>query len=130
MGPVHPRHPGGTSWHTGGDREHDRLPLLPPGRIHYRGSGTVALTIDHAQYVRAFLDAPELVITVPSVELTKYFARDPHEQDGRLVMERNCRWRALPWPARVSAAFALNLWPAPDTIPGEDREGDERGKRG
>src|SRR3546814_5821128 len=37
MGPVHPRHPGGTSWHTGGDREHGRLPLLPPGRIHYRG---------------------------------------------------------------------------------------------
>src|SRR3546814_10233426 len=32
-----PRHPGGTSWHTGGDREHGRLPLLPPGRIHYRG---------------------------------------------------------------------------------------------
>src|SRR3546814_3613985 len=95
MGPVHPRHPGGTSWHTGGDREHDRLPLLPPGRIHYRGSGTVALTIDHAQYVRAFLDAPEPVITVPSVELTKYLARDPHEQDGRLVMERSCRWRAL-----------------------------------
>src|SRR3546814_3348225 len=81
MGPVHPRHPGGTSWHTGGDREHDRLPLLPPGRIHYRGSGTVALTIDHAQYVRAFLDAPELVITVPSVELTKYLARDPRSEE-------------------------------------------------
>src|SRR3546814_4619213 len=58
-------------------------------------SGTVALTIDHAQYVRAFLDAPELVITVPGVELTKYLARDPQEQGGRLIMERSCRWREI-----------------------------------
>src|SRR3546814_7304256 len=64
-------------------------------------SGTVALTIDHAQYVRAFLDAPELVITVPGVELTKYLARDPQEQGGRLIMERSCRWRGMPWHARI-----------------------------
>src|SRR3546814_20396156 len=71
---------------------------------------SVALTIDHAQYVRAFLDAPELVITVPGVELTKYLARDPQEQGGRLIMERSCRWRGMHWPARISAEFELNLW--------------------
>src|SRR3546814_17764128 len=51
-------------------------------------SGTEALTIDHAQYVRAFLDAPELVITVPGVEINNYLSQESQEQAERHITKR------------------------------------------
>lgn len=81
--------------------------------------GRVAVAMNHGEYIRAFLDAPELLITIPGVEFTKYLGADPHSERGRIVMERSCRWRGLRWPARVSADFELNLWSATDPATGE-----------
>jgi len=72
-------------------------------------SGSTAVAIGHDQYIRAFLDAPELVISIPGVQFTTYLSADPHVEDEHVVMERSCRRHGLRWPARVSADFELNL---------------------
>jgi nitrite reductase/ring-hydroxylating ferredoxin subunit len=82
-------------------------------------SGTGHVALDHAQYLAALFDDPGLVIGIRGVHFTSYLMSELREEHGRLVMERNCQWRGLHWPAPFSPEFPATLLTATDPVTGE-----------
>lgn len=72
-------------------------------------SGRVNVALDHARYVRALLDAPDLVLHIPGVRCTPYLMSDLHEKDGTWVMERNADWLKPRAPAAFRSDYPLAL---------------------
>jgi nitrite reductase/ring-hydroxylating ferredoxin subunit len=93
-------------------------PPVPLARA-YDESGTVYVSLDHKQYLDALFDAPELVIAIRGVGFTPYPLSELRIEDGKLVMERNCRWAGPHWPAPFVSDFPLSLTTRTDPITGE-----------
>jgi nitrite reductase/ring-hydroxylating ferredoxin subunit len=82
-------------------------------------SGTVHVALDHTHYLAALFDDPGLVIAIRGIVFTSYLMSELRIEHGRLVMERNCQWRGLHWPAPFSPEFPATLLTATDPVTGE-----------
>ena len=82
-------------------------------------SGTTQVALDHAQYLAALFDAPELLIAIRGVRFTPYLMSELVEQQGKLVLERSCQWASPHWPAPFSSDFPITLRISTDAITGE-----------
>ena len=82
-------------------------------------SDTVHVALDHTNYLAALFDDPGLVIAIRGIVFTSYLMSELREEQGRLVMERNCQWRGLHWPAPFSPEFPATLLTATDPFTGE-----------
>jgi nitrite reductase/ring-hydroxylating ferredoxin subunit len=96
-----------------------KAPTPVPSESAMPLSGTVHVAIDHAQYLAALFDDPGLVIGIRGVHFTSYLMSELRVEQGRLVMERNCQWRGLHWPAPFSPEFPATLLTATDPVTGE-----------
>ncbi|MDE2464918.1 MAG: Rieske 2Fe-2S domain-containing protein [Alphaproteobacteria bacterium] len=82
-------------------------------------SGTVHVPLDHGEYLTALFDDPTLLLEISGVQFTPYPISDLHEENGRLIMERNCQWKVLHWPAPFSSDYPLTVRTATDPVTGE-----------
>jgi nitrite reductase/ring-hydroxylating ferredoxin subunit len=72
-------------------------------------SGTSHVALGQSAYLDALYDAPGLLIDIRGVQFTPYLMSELHEEDGLLVMERNCQWGKLHWPSFASAEFPITI---------------------
>jgi nitrite reductase/ring-hydroxylating ferredoxin subunit len=72
-------------------------------------SGTAQISLPHAEFLKALYDDPSLVLSIRGVRFTPYLATELIEENGRLVMERNCQWAGPRWPAPFIPEFPASL---------------------
>jgi nitrite reductase/ring-hydroxylating ferredoxin subunit len=72
-------------------------------------SGTSHVALEQSAYLDALYDAPGLLIDIKGVQFTPYLMSELHEENGVLVMERNCQWGKLHWPAFATAEFPITV---------------------
>lgn len=79
--------------------------------------GTSQLSLPHTEFLNALYDDPSLVIAIRGIRFSPYLATELMEQNGLLVMERNCQWAGPRWPAPFVPEFPVSLRIAtqPDT---------------
>jgi nitrite reductase/ring-hydroxylating ferredoxin subunit len=82
-------------------------------------SGTAHVALGHAQYLAALYDDPGIVLGIRGVSFTPYLMSELHEENGKLVMERNCQFGRLHWPAPFSPEFPATLLTSTDPLTGE-----------
>ena len=82
-------------------------------------SGTAQVALDHAQYLAALFDAPELLLGIRGVRFTPYLMTELVEQDGKLVLERSCQWASPHWPSPFTSDFPITLRISTDAVTGE-----------
>lgn len=82
-------------------------------------SGTVHVGLDHERYLAALFDDPALVLHIGGVHFTTYLMSALHEENGQLLMERNCQWRLAHWPAAFSSEYPLSFLTRTDPVTGE-----------
>lgn len=75
----------------------------------YSYVGTVNVSLSHQEYLDALYDDPALVISIRGVSFSPYLMSELHEENGLLVMERNCQWSPLHFPAPYTSEFPLTL---------------------
>ncbi len=92
-------------------------PLAGTPALNLRGVSYVGLT--HSEYLAALFDAPGLLLGIRGVSFTPYLASELRLEEGRLVMERNCQWQLLHWPAPFSSEFPISLLSSTDPVTGE-----------
>lgn len=92
--------------------------LAPPAGKSAR-AGTVNLSLDHERLLAALFDDPAILFAIPGVQFTEYLLLDPTEQDGRVVVERCCKWRTNLMPPPFVGDFPLTLRTASDPQTGE-----------
>lgn len=93
---------------------------VPPGAAPRHGyCGTANVSLGHQEYLNALYDDPGLVIAIRGVHFSPYLMSELHEDNGKLVMERNCQWKMLHWPAHFVAEFPLTLLTRTDPVSGE-----------
>lgn len=90
-----------------------------PQAITLPFSGTENVALDHRQYLDALFDDPSLIIAIRGVRFTPYLMTELKEQDGLMVLERNCQWASPHWPSPFSSDFPLTLLIATDPATGE-----------
>ncbi len=93
------------------------LPLLDELPL----AGTAHVAIDHANYMAALFDDPGLLLEIKGVAFTPYLAAELREERGALVMERNCQYKGLHWPAPFSSDFPASILSRTDPVTGETR---------
>ncbi len=82
----------------------------PPATDHVMPlSGTAHVALDQSAYLDALYDDPGLLIDIKGVQFTPYLMSELREENGLLVMERNCQWGKLHWPAFATAEFPITL---------------------
>lgn len=92
-------------------------PASPASAMPLSGTAHVALAQD--QWGAALFDAPGLLLEIRGVEFTPYLMSELQVREGRLVMERNCQWAGLHWPAPFSSDFPLTVLTSTDPLTGE-----------
>ena len=85
----------------------------------YTYCGTVNVSLTHQEYLNALYDDPSLVIAIRGVRFSPYLMSELHEEDGMLVMERNCQWNPVHWPSHFVAEFPLTLLTRTHPLTGE-----------
>ncbi len=82
-------------------------------------SGTSHVALEQTAYVAALYDDPGLLIDIKGVRFTPYLMSELREEGGKLVMERNCQWAGLHWPAPFSSDFPITVETRSDPDTGE-----------
>jgi nitrite reductase/ring-hydroxylating ferredoxin subunit len=94
---------------------------VPPleGKAALPLSGTAQLSLPHGEFLNALYDDPSLLLSIRGIRFTPYLATELIEAHGKLVMERNCQWAGLRWPAPFIPEFPASLRIATDPETGE-----------
>lgn len=82
-------------------------------------AGTSYVPLDQSCYLDALYDDPSLLIEIRGVDFTSYLASELREENGLLVMERNCLWGKVHWPAFALADFPITLLSRTHPLTGE-----------
>lgn len=72
-------------------------------------SGTSHVALEQSQYLDALYDGPGLLLDIRGVQFTPYLMSELRPENGLLVMERNCQWGRLHWPAFATAEFPITM---------------------
>ncbi len=84
-----------------------KVPLIAEDKYNYCGTANVSCS--HQEYLNALYDDPSLILKIRGVRFTPYLMSELHEEDGMLLMERNCQWSTPHWPSHFVAEFPLSL---------------------
>jgi nitrite reductase/ring-hydroxylating ferredoxin subunit len=91
-----------------------RPPSAPPAALSYEptsneASGSLTLSLSHAEFIRAMLDGPEVLLNLPGMRITDNLLGDPRQHDGYWVSERGMMRSGLSFPSRFVRDYPLNL---------------------